>query len=894
MNEFNDHKPIEQTLEETANGIQPNIMFAAELEQKLRQAHRPRRQLFSALPRNIVPALTGIAALAALTFFMVWLLRAMDFRSSPGESFACPVTAPNGNLPPGEIVESQYYLGNGELWTSLWPDGRVIMEEHNREADGSFSMKWGFVRGVTGPLTVEGHRLDAEAAPLRVDIPEGYGDTGFQVTALIFPTTGCWEVTAHVGESSLTFVTEIVFGEATPTPVDNVQVTSEAVVENPTVTPAPSGEAFNWNGTTLYLNATMPDTPTEMKIYLQQEEVRATVEDVQALTAKFQMNGEIYEVPGELPETTDYIVVDGNRRLRVRSDRYYTYYPNYADYSNAYGTTDNPNAPALIDEFLKTYGFNETYQIQRNDDYIYFVMSYTPDGYVVHEDTLLENGLGFRFNQNGILSVEANLMRYDLVQPVTLISAQTAFERLIDPTHMHDNIQKSTSIGLNGIRTWARIQPLDVTQTYFGWLNTTGRSVTGADPYIAFNEIPVSGNTTGIGENMQSVFIEATGHYRQENGTLSFVMDSWRALEGYEENYIGTIQAEGSTFIFATQDGKRLNMTDLPADLPLPAKDVSVSGVTQGDAFNWRTIYNGPLGGGGGGGGGLGFFKLNLSGTPIPLPTQIPTSTPEPANSTPLEGVRGIITVSIFNRSDGSQRKEYVFMLDKPSSTDSANYFILEGEGLEALDAYHHLPVDIWGTPLARPDGQMGLRMDRFEIPYPDLRFQLLNGAQTLIAADGQAITLLTMADGTQYTTLYADGTPSNSLINNDGDQVTLEALVIPDETFGGYPALRIFGGGLSQDPATGEPFEYVLNADKPIEMEETPQSGAYTATIEKVDLVYYTPNPRYNDIYPYTEPPYIQPVWRFSGHYSNGDGFEILMQAVEDKYLLPSHIFDP
>jgi hypothetical protein len=46
------------------------------------------------------------------------------------------------------------------------------------------------VQGSSSPskLTVLGKRLDASAPPLRADIPEGYGDTGFQATALIFPT----------------------------------------------------------------------------------------------------------------------------------------------------------------------------------------------------------------------------------------------------------------------------------------------------------------------------------------------------------------------------------------------------------------------------------------------------------------------------------------------------------------------------------------------------------------------------------------------------------------------------------------------------------------------------------------------------------------------------------
>ena len=71
-------------------------------------------------------------------------------------------------------------------------------------------MKFPWVRGVRGKLTIQGKRLDAPAPPLRAHIPDGYGDTGFQATGIIFPSEGCWEVTGKVGDSSLTFVTRVV------------------------------------------------------------------------------------------------------------------------------------------------------------------------------------------------------------------------------------------------------------------------------------------------------------------------------------------------------------------------------------------------------------------------------------------------------------------------------------------------------------------------------------------------------------------------------------------------------------------------------------------------------------------------------------------------------------
>lgn len=126
---------------------------------------------------------------------------------------ACRVTIPNGNTPPGERP-SRLHHGNASLWTALWPEGRVVFGQGSGSVlpDGSLVMKFPWWRSVRGKLNIEGRRLNAAAPPLRASIPEGYGDTGFQATGLIFPSTGCWEVRANVGEANLTFVTEVVRG----------------------------------------------------------------------------------------------------------------------------------------------------------------------------------------------------------------------------------------------------------------------------------------------------------------------------------------------------------------------------------------------------------------------------------------------------------------------------------------------------------------------------------------------------------------------------------------------------------------------------------------------------------------------------------------------------------
>jgi len=121
----------------------------------------------------------------------------------------CPVTLPDRSTPPGEKPGPNYY-GNGSLWTTLSTEGRVMFRSGGPgqiQSDGSMSMKFWWWRAVVGKLSMQGRRLNAPAPPLRAHIPEGYGDTGFQVTSLIFPTEGCWEVVGKAGDAELKFVT---------------------------------------------------------------------------------------------------------------------------------------------------------------------------------------------------------------------------------------------------------------------------------------------------------------------------------------------------------------------------------------------------------------------------------------------------------------------------------------------------------------------------------------------------------------------------------------------------------------------------------------------------------------------------------------------------------------
>jgi hypothetical protein len=124
------------------------------------------------------------------------------------------VTSPDGDAP---FAGEGFDYGNRALGVALWPRGKLVagrLPDGSSFAeigpDGSIAAKLGWWRAAEGRLVVEAERLDASAPPLRADVPDGYGPTGFQATGLTFPARGCWKVVGKLGGATLTFVVLVV------------------------------------------------------------------------------------------------------------------------------------------------------------------------------------------------------------------------------------------------------------------------------------------------------------------------------------------------------------------------------------------------------------------------------------------------------------------------------------------------------------------------------------------------------------------------------------------------------------------------------------------------------------------------------------------------------------
>ena len=308
--------------------------------------------------------------------------------------------------------------------------------------------------------------------------------------------------------------------------------------------------------------------------------------------------------------------------------------------------------------------------------------------------------------------------------------------------------------------------------------------------------------------------------------------------------------------------------------------------MVKGTELNWQDMlyYKNPNQGGGGGCGG-GFAKLNFDDSPVPWPMPTPVVTPTGfPTGQHIDNQRGMLSVSIYEQTDGNKRTEYnLFTRD--------TQYVLLGSDLEKLSEYHNRQVIVSGTVSGYTQFQIPiLTVEKYDIPNPDLKFQILRGKQKTASVDGQSVTLFTSQDGTTYAQMTAAGIPDNNLLGVQGDLVMYEVLIYPDETFGSYPVMHIFNGQVDNSPTTGQPLEMQIRADQPnIIPEPLPISGlAPTLTIDSVELIYYTPDPNYATSYPEAMSPYIQPAWRFSGHFSDGSETEILIQALKQDFLLP------
>lgn len=727
--------------------------------------------------------------------------------------------------------------------------------------------------------------------------------------------------------------------------------TATSTSEPLNITPTPgTQQGYDFRGAKLYLAQPLPTSPDKAHIYQLKKDEPATREQAQAIADQFGIQGDIYTESLLMYGHPDFVFTDGKQQLDVYSKRYFSYTADMAKSRiYPYGVQPSDHAETTIHEFLKRRGLDFPFSISTSDfPGLYIVKPLAPDSIPMQYESYTPPVMRVGLDENGnVLTIDAALMDYDTapIGEYGIISAQDALQVVLDD-HIVAGKMEYMHSGNESPKEWYRSYPDNQPVTVYGYITLTAALDPGKPALILLDGVPVAGNSSGMESLQNSTQIKATGQYSVESGIRKFNVESWdRKVQ--ESELSGTLNRQGDQIVISDDNGNQYPLLDPPADLPLntdPAKSqLSVYGPIQDGKVFWTYIqfWENYSHGGGGGGNGVGFYKINLSGSPVPFPspTAVIESNEQPSfmgpytvkagdtlsaiaqtygttvdelvriNSLPdtniyidqklnvpmkelpekpVQDLRGYLTVSIHNKSDGTSSREY--QLEVTQDSGGASIFTMEGPSLSELDAYNALPILITG----KIDKTGNLVVDSYKIPYPDLHFQIMKGTEKAEQLAGQTVVVFTAQDGKSYVEFLATNNIPNdqSFVGVQGDLIQQEVLILPDESFGGLPVAHVYQRSIIQE--NGPELQVQANKMQVFTPDNDPNAPVDFAqpnlTIDHVELVYFVSNPYYqvNDPNYNQRSPYIQPAWHFQGHYDDGSIFDVLIQALKQEFLLP------
>ncbi len=629
--------------------------------------------------------------------------------------------------------------------------------------------------------------------------------------------------------------------------------------ENPSETPTPPGAATpeepqppatqlptlpasgfsSLPGVTFSFASPLPTSPAALTLYRQQLGDALTEDAVREMANQMGLAGDVTSYPGEGGDVI-YNVTDGDAQM---------VFFGFPDQFSYFINTSAPHADplpfkervAIAEDFLSAHG----------------LLTFP---YRTEESTSDPHGVRF------VQVMDHLALSYGIGETPGLIEWITvsvdAERRVHSLFHSPHNFQPVTSLPLlTAEQAWARL---------------SGPNAALRNQYAVL--APPSVWTRAAAEPAETI----TGYLNNENGGTTFYAD----------------------------DGRILTLADIPADMPQYAS-LEIHGTVAGDVLAWTEMTllyntygasNSYCGGGGGGGyfvnpsfGGGSFATVTLD-PDDPGPQNEYVSPIQPGDV--VEGVQGTLYIIRHIRTDGSEENLYTFWFAGDETTEGWTA-TLEGEALAGTVELMNLPIKVWGTVAALDaTGQAVITVERYEEAYPGTRIEAWLGTQQLVTLEGREVVILTAQDGNPYVLndsieWGADG----GLMGLPGDTVLIEGYVLADKTFGGYPVIHMLSGS----PETGRTSldDYVIQANQPSinddrEYPEYPDPALTAAghvTIENVELMYsastltdcyqlFLTNP---DFSPFL---YVQPIWRFSGHFEDGRLFEVQVQALPDEYL--------
>lgn len=697
----------------------------------------------------------------------------------------------------------------------------------------------------------------------------------------------------------------------TAQPASNVQATA---TEIPTSTPTPLVEPLQptlapnavrsplFPNQQLILQAEFPQAPTSVSLYRQMVEQPITVETARQIAAQLGVNGHVYRPLQSESGQETLFVSDGMRRVFFSSNRRFFYIANYAQQLSRQGQPpDAGTARQVALEFLQNhnllnlpYRFEAAVNRYPGTVKLVWMLDNRPVRYPDLEAPAVYVEVD---SDNQVKTVEYNRLEIEKVGDYPIISAEEAWQKILSeyPDQGIEEYSGNSPIFSGNPQSWQRTYPNDTPIEIYGNLEMLQPAEEGVSPLFTLNNLTVQGNQQNLEKLAKSgKVVKVLGMIHQNEDGLQ-VLEVQSAVESDKEWYSisGEIKREGEQ-VYIVNDNQKALLLNPPTNLPV-GNQADASGILQDEQkliLDWYWINSGynSAGGGGGGGSSTPFRELNLSGdrSGLPTSTPLPDLAPTPQLGTRLEGESGILSMDIRQYADGKQvREAFWWMEPNPKFPDGLS-LQLSGN-LQGLEAYNQFPIRIWGTIEDNTQQPYRFNVERYVLTYPGLQPQTWVGTEQTATVAGKQVILFTDQAGNQFVLKSSIDFDPDNLMGAPGDEITISGFVYPDSDFGGYAVIREVSARVNS-AKSGASSSQVPQGDNPFEIPVIPEAGVLegsnVATVENIELVYYTEDLYFIQSQTENPPFYIQPVWRFSGHYENGETFEIMVQALTEQYL--------
>lgn len=247
--------------------------------------------------------------------------------------------------------------------------------------------------------------------------------------------------------------------------------------------------------------------------------------------------------------------------------------------------------------------------------------------------------------------------------------------------------------------------------------------------------------------------------------------------------------------------------------------------------------------------------------------------------------VEGMVSAVVYKDAQGDVHSINAFLIG-----GSGYSYQLIGPKTAELSRYDRLHLKVWGTVVTNDQGELAILAEDYRQTRPEEQFVTLLGRLSIEESEGQEQVLLLTDEGSRYLLSRERGSSPIAPYREElsGRKVLMGGTLTGERSAEGDPILIPAGF------ETGSEIETLQSAEghswpRPLVVRDALPTLSGHAMLEEVTLRYFAlpvPADPANVSRATGDFRYLQPIYRFEGHTTEGEAFTIYIQAVRDEYL--------